>query len=62
MNKPFFYLNLYQRWFMWHDGNQKLDNLEEIKETMLDGGWYRANLIPEKLTLLVFNSLEYNVQ
>ena len=47
MDKPFFYLQLYQRWFMWHDGNKKMDNLKEIQETMLDGGWYRANLIPE---------------
>ena len=39
------------------DGNKKLDNLAEIEETMIEGGWYRANLIPDKLTLLVFNSL-----
>ena len=27
---------------------------------MLQGGWYRANLIPGKLTLLSFNSLQMN--
>jgi len=27
---------------------------------MLEGGWYRANLVPDRLTLLVFNSLQFN--
>ena len=53
---------MYKSWFEGHDANQKLDNLTEIKETMHEGGWYRANLVPDKLTLLVFNSLHLNAK
>lgn len=31
-----------------------------MAETLAEGGWYRADLIPEHLTLLSFNSLQFN--
>ena len=45
---------------MEHTGNQKLNNLSDISQTLNEGGWYRANLIPDKLTFLAFNSLQLN--
>ena len=51
---------MYETWFTNHTGNARLDNLEDIRNTFLQGGWYRANLIPNKLTLLSFNSLQMN--
>mmetsp|Transcript_911 Transcript_911/g.1402 ORF Transcript_911/g.1402 Transcript_911/m.1402 type:complete len:108 (+) Transcript_911:513-836(+) len=47
-------------WFTDHTGNQKLDNLDEISESIGEGGYYRVNLIPGKLTLLSIDSLPFN--
>ena len=60
--RPMFNYLMYKNWFEGHDANKKLDNLMDIKETMHEGGWYRANLVPDKLTLLVFNSLHLNAK
>ena len=51
---------MYDTWFFQHSANSQLDNLTNIGFTMLEGGWYRADLIPGKLTLLSFNSLQMN--
>ena len=59
-DKQTFYEFLDDVWFYEHTGNQQLDNLDEIQETLDEGGWYRANLIPGKLTLLSFDSLSLN--
>ena len=47
-------------WFTGHTGNESLENLSDIESTLLQGGWYRANLIPGKLTLLNIDSLPFN--
>ena len=57
-----FYTDMYETWFTNHSGNLRLDNLEDIRQTMLQGGWYRSNLIPGKLTFLSFNSLQMNYE
>jgi hypothetical protein len=59
-NKEPFYTEMIDTWFTKHTGNKNLNNLADIKATMHQGGWYRANLVPSKLTLLSFNSLQMN--
>ena len=49
-------------WFEDHEGNAVFDNLADIKDTINQGGWYRANLVPGELTFLSFNSLVTNEQ
>jgi hypothetical protein len=56
-NEISFYEFIYTRWFEAHTANNKLDNLDEIRSTLSNGGWYRVNLIPDELTLLSFDSL-----
>jgi predicted phosphodiesterase len=57
--KGTFYDYVYKLWFTDHPANSRLTNLVDIKTTMQEGGWYRASLVPDKLTLLSFNSLQY---
>jgi len=59
LNEQGYYHLLFEEWFSQHPGNQGL-NLAEIKSTTAQGGWYRAELIPGELTVLCFNSLQFN--
>ena len=55
------YERMYKLWFEEHSANYlNLTNLGEIEQTMKAGGWYRAELIPGHLTLISFNSLQFN--
>lgn len=56
---------MYDFWFTQHKGNVGFfdqETLSNIKDTMKSGGWYRADLIADKLTLLAFNSLQFNLK
>lgn len=57
-----FYQEMFSNWFTTHSANSDLDNLSEINETFMKGGYYKASIVPDKLTLLSFNSLQLNAQ
>ena len=59
LNEYRFYQFWNENWFTKHSGNKNLD-LTDIASTSVEGGWYSASLIPDKLTLLSFNSLAFN--
>ena len=58
--KQSFYNKMFSKWFTQHSANRALDNLSEINETFMKGGYYKASIVPDKLTLLSFNSLQLN--
>lgn len=56
---------MYEYWFADLTGNLDFfdsETGEDIMDTFYEGGWYRASLIPDKLTLLSFNSLQFNAK
>ena len=55
-----FYTKINKIWFENHPGNVDLLDLASMETTMMQGGWYRADLVPDKLSLLTFNSLQFN--
>jgi len=55
-----YYEAMFDMWFTEHTANNKLEDFDTIKDTFLQGGWYRVTLIPGELTLLSLNSLQFN--
>lgn len=54
-----YYEFLFQTWFIDHVPNSKLPNLDEIKSTFLDGGYYRADFSDE-LSVFSLNTLYFS--
>ena len=54
-----YYSELYNIWFRDVPGNSKYPNLAEIKESFLDGGYYRYDL-SDTLSVLSINSISVN--
>ena len=47
-------------WFKGHTANKNLPNLSDIKETMLEGCWYRVDVPGTELSVLSLDTLYYN--
>ena len=58
-DKEDFYGNYYQHWFLNHPFNSQLPNIGDIKNTFMNGGYYRVD-IDSQLSVLAVNSLYFN--
>ena len=56
--KPEFYGRIFDMWFTNHPTNSKKMNLESIRPTFMNGGYYRVDLSP-KLSVLALNTPLY---
>ena len=61
-NKSGYYDLLIKDWFTQHTGNQDLSNLDNIKSTLKEGGWYRVDIPGAELSVLSLNTLFYNMK
>ena len=64
-NKEDFYEFFDSAWFLNHSGTKEKfsnEDLKNIKSSIKSGGWYRADLVPGKLSLLAIDSLPFNTQ
>lgn len=60
-DKDEYFSFLYNAWFNLLPFNSGLKNLSEIKNTMMNGGYYRVD-IDSKLTILAINTLYFNTK
>lgn len=58
-DKEEYYSALYHAWFETIPKNSKLPNLKDIKQSFMNGGYYRVD-IDSKLTILSTNTLYWN--
>ena len=58
-DKTSYYSFLYDTWFLDHLPNSKLANLEEIKATFLDGGYYRVDY-DDQLSIFSLNTVYFS--
>lgn len=54
-----FYSLMFDNWFAKHPRNSQLPNLDQIRTTFLNGGYYRVDLSP-KVSFLGLNTLMFN--
>lgn len=59
--KEEFYGDLFDLWFLQVPTNAKYQKLDEIRETFLEGGYYRFD-ISDKLSVISLNSIYFSVK
>ena len=60
--KGAFYSQIMQDWFSVNAFNAKNLNVPLIKQTFMEGGYYRVNLPTGNLTVLVMNSVAFSIK